>query len=184
MGNFCFDRSVITKAKIPAKATIIPYSCFYYCNKLTSVEFPQECKVTKIEGYAFADTKILKSINIPSSVTTLNNQAFQGSWFTELVIPETVKNIGASVFDYTECNGLETLTIKTKKEGSNVANNIFSRLYSDGTDGDVNLILDDSWFAADADPNRQAKKNADGSGTWMGQKFKSLKKLSEVTPQP
>ena len=150
------------------------------------VRFAQDCKVTEIDGYAFADAIVLKSINIPSSVTTLHYQSFRGSWFTELVIPESVKNIEKSVFAFTECNALENLTIKTKKEGSNVHSDVLIGLYDNGKDGDINLILDDSWFEPDAvNPNRQAKKNADGiGGTWMGQNFKSLKKLSEFSPQP
>ena len=183
MGQDCFAHSKITKAKIPASATIIPYHCFNSCGELTSVEFAQDCKVTTIGGYAFKDAKKLLSINIPSSVTTLENHSFENAYFKELVIPEAVKTIGSAVFAYTEKYGLENLTIKTKKEGSTIADNILYNLYAQGIDGDINLVLDDSWFAEDAaDPNRQAKKNADGiGGTWMGANFKSLKKLSEVT---
>ena len=182
MGEKCFVNSKITKAMIPSKATIIPKNCFYICQKLTSVEFAKDCKVTKIEESAFADAKILHSINLPSSLTTLEYQALLASWFTELVIPEFVKNIGASVFYFTECNGLETLTIKTKKEGSNVSDYIFDGLYSDGKGGDVNLILDDSWFEFDANPNRQAKVFSDGTGMWMGTNFKTLKTVSGKEP--
>ena len=54
--------------------------------------------IENIGKYAFYGCVNLKTINFPSSLTTLNEYAFTGSYFDSLEIPATVTNIGIDAF--------------------------------------------------------------------------------------
>lgn len=70
------------------------FSQYFY---LTSVDIPNS--VTVIENYAFWSCVHLKSIKIPVSVTSIGRQAFEGCGFTSITIPKAVNNIGFSSFN-------------------------------------------------------------------------------------
>lgn len=96
----------IKSITLPRSLTVINRCAFDCCRYLQSVEIPDS--VTKIEDYAFIECGI-RSITIPNSVTSIGNHAF--SWCRNLrsaTIPESVTSIGDYAFS--EC-GLQLITI-------------------------------------------------------------------------
>ena len=74
--------------------TIGSYS--FYSTALTSIEIPSSVKT--IEESAFAQSSALTSLVIPESVTTIGDAAFMRSALTSIVIPSSVTSIGYAAF--------------------------------------------------------------------------------------
>ena len=91
--------------------TIIGSDAFWYCSSLTSINIPNS--VTSIEDYAFNGCLRLTSITIPNSVTSIGNSAFCGcSSLTYITIPNSVTNIGCIAFLL--CYNLKNVVIGDK----------------------------------------------------------------------
>ena len=89
----------------------LSYGMFMDCRNLKNIEIPSS--VTVIEDLVFYGCSSLTSIEIPEGVTSIGNNAFYGcSGLTEIVIPEKVKNIGAWAFNV--CPNLTNITIESK----------------------------------------------------------------------
>ena len=84
-----------TTYTIPDGVITIGAHSFAYCTWLDSVQIPDS--VTKIEDYAF-DNCGLTEIDIPNSVTTIGGQAFANCKFTTIHIPDSVTTIEGGVF--------------------------------------------------------------------------------------
>lgn len=91
------------------------YIVITYCSggsKVTEVDIPEEIDgipVRVIGDSAFSNCTYLKSVTIPSTVTTIEKLAFKSSGLKSVDIPGSVKTIGNSAFSY--CMGLEELTL-------------------------------------------------------------------------
>lgn len=73
---------------------------------MTSVNIPSS--VTSIEWLAFSGCDSLTSITIPSSVMSIEKEAFSGcSSLTSIIIPSSVMSIGEEAFGY--CNSLTSV---------------------------------------------------------------------------
>ena len=82
---------------------------FYNCNSLKSVAIPSS--VTSIGSYAFHGCSSLTEITIPASVMNIGSYAFYGcSSLTEITIPAGVTSIGNYAFS--DCSSLTEVTIK------------------------------------------------------------------------
>jgi hypothetical protein len=80
---------------------------FYKCQKLATINLGT-C-VGSIGNYAFSEAAIT-NITIPSSVTSIGNNAFSGcAKLTAIDIPNTVKSVGVSCFD--GCAELESVIL-------------------------------------------------------------------------
>lgn len=85
---------------------------FYYCSNLISVNIPST--VTSIGDNAFAYCINLTSVTIPNSVTSIGNSAFNGCrGLTSIAIPNSMKTIG--MYAFKECS-LTTLFIPNSIE--------------------------------------------------------------------
>lgn len=84
IGNRAFEFTDITTITLPDSVETIGEGAFSYCDKLTSV-------------------------NIPDNVTTIGNGAFQDTAITSVSIPGSVKNIGQYAFE--NCTSLATLEL-------------------------------------------------------------------------
>ena len=81
---------------------------FKGCSGLKSLTIPSG--VTSIGDYAFYGCSGLTSLTIPSSVTSIDEGAFSGcSGLTSLTIPSGVTSIGRGAF--LDCSGLTSLTL-------------------------------------------------------------------------
>lgn len=142
IGNGAFGFTDLTTITLPDSVETIGDSAFDHCNKLTSVNIPDN--VTTIGNGAFQYTAIT-SVAIPGSVKTIGQYAFEnctslatlelGSgiqtidvWafrdctaLTSVSIPDSVKTIGSSAFN--GCTSLETLTLGSGVE--TIGNNAF-----------------------------------------------------------
>ena len=120
-----FKDSSIASIEIPygTRFRTIPAECFCGCGKLKTVKFltwtdslgDTYCEVKTIGTKAFYSTD-LTSLNLPSSLTTIGDQAFYGSTLNiDLVIPANVTSIGDQAF----CNTfVKTVTFETATPSS------------------------------------------------------------------
>lgn len=142
IGNRAFGFTDLTTITLPDSVETIGESAFDHCDKLTSVNIPDN--VTTIGNGAFQNTAIT-SVAIPGSVKTIGQYAFEnctslatlelGSgiqtidvWafrdctsLTSVSIPDSVKTIGSSAFN--GCTSLKTLTLGSGVE--TIGNNAF-----------------------------------------------------------
>ena len=127
IGNNAFNHTyLLTSFTIPASVTSVGDSAFWYCNRLESIEFESPSYLTDIGNNAFGDCVNLAMLRIPASVTDIGEHAFgqcenlgtiefespssltniasyafQNCGFSSIVLPASVKNIGANAFEGT-----------------------------------------------------------------------------------
>lgn len=98
----------LTSIKLPSTLTSIGASAFYNCENLTMLEFSLDEKYpeTTISSSAFYNCKLQETIEIPSGVTSIENNAFnydetfrtsKSPQLKTLRIPATVTNYGNNV---------------------------------------------------------------------------------------
>ena len=91
-----------------SKIRFIKVLAFWECSNLTNINIPSS--VTNIEEAAFYGCSHLTSINIPSSVTSIGKEAFWGcSNLTNINIPNSVTSIGEWAFLL--CSNLTSINI-------------------------------------------------------------------------
>ncbi|MDE6484732.1 MAG: leucine-rich repeat domain-containing protein [Duncaniella sp.] len=78
------------------QVTKIGAKAFMACTELTAVNIPNT--VTYIDNHAFDGCSGLTSVNIPANVTYVGSYAFSGCSLTEIVIPDAVTVIGAYAY--------------------------------------------------------------------------------------
>ena len=76
----------------------------------SAAEFTIPQGVNTIGNSAFWYCENLKSVTIPTSVTTIEKDAFNGSGLTQVSIPQSVESIGDMAFGY--CNSLDTVRVE------------------------------------------------------------------------
>ena len=104
--NKLIDRS-ITEFEMSDDVTTIGEHAFYHCEKLTSIKLSNNLK--SIGQSAFHNCHWLRSIEFPDTLETIDGMAFALCGFTDITLPDSVREIGASAF-YSEPN-LRNITI-------------------------------------------------------------------------
>ena len=100
----CSYKKIIIPEKINGVKIVTIGQEAFVNNQLTSVEIPSS--VTSIEGSAFANNQ-LTSVVIPDSVTSIGNGAFYHNQLTSVEIPNSVTSIGKSAFRYNQLTSVE-----------------------------------------------------------------------------
>ena len=70
-------------------------------SKINSVTFDAANQVTNLQTATFQNTSSFTSIDLPSNLVTIGNQAFYGSDLTSIIVPNSVTSIGTTAFEYT-----------------------------------------------------------------------------------
>ena len=114
-----YSCSSLTSIEIPKSVTSIGISAFDDCSGLTSVhitDLESWCKIAFGSNplcyaqHLFLNGEEIKELVIPNSVTNIGSSAFEGcSGLTSVMIPNSVTNIGEKAFEY--CFGLTSVTI-------------------------------------------------------------------------
>lgn len=90
-----------------SQVTDIPDYCFYFMNNLQQVVLPP--RIQTIGASAFNSTA-LTSISLPSTLTSIGNNAFTScEQLTTVTIPEGVTSLGEGTFDH--CKALTSVTL-------------------------------------------------------------------------
>lgn len=93
--------------QIPQSVTTICKYAFSGIDTLTAVVIPEGVRL--IENGAFRDCVSLAQVNIPSSVTSIYDEAFANTGLVDFVIPNNVTNLGKNMF--LECSKLKNVTL-------------------------------------------------------------------------
>ena len=107
-----YSNSHLARITIGSGVTTISESAFYSCGQdegVTETVVSMGSNVTSIGTNAFRDCPKLKSLTLPSKLTTIGDQAFNGSGLTSISIPASVTTIGEAVFQ--GCNSMTGITI-------------------------------------------------------------------------
>ena len=127
LNEHAFDSCGITSIIIPETITAIPTGCFANCYMLETVTLPAE--LTTIGKEAFYRCNSLKSIDLPETITTLEQGAFKSSGLTSFTLPPQITTISAELLRYTSDMKTVTLHDKLTTIGSfSFANCGFSRI--------------------------------------------------------
>ena len=144
-----------------AKATEIGTYAFYGCKSLSSVSLPasvttigdyafrnagtadgvEEMTVslgsglTTIGGYAFNSCTNLKSITLPSRLTTIKDSAFENSGLTGITIPASVTSIEAQAFN--RCSSLTNVRFEPGSEKLAMIVGYYGSFSNSGNDMEV-----------------------------------------------
>jgi len=142
IGENAFNECRITSVTIPNSVTTIGTNAFFRCSSLTSVhitDLAAWCKITfdyshgcisnplYYAQHLYLNGEEIKDLVIPSSVTSIKDEAFDGcSGLTSVTIPNSVTTIGSVAFRY--CTGLTSVTIPNSV--TSIGENAFSECYS------------------------------------------------------
>ena len=98
IGAYCFNNSGIKSIYIPKDVITLGTYIFSNATRLHQVVFAKDIKITTISDYMFQNTKALKYINLPETVTQIGNYVFDGSALVKIIIPANVTKIGNYAF--------------------------------------------------------------------------------------
>jgi Leucine-rich repeat (LRR) protein len=101
----------ITEFTFPTTLTAVPNSMFYHCDKLAKVTLA--AGTTSIEHYAFQDCPKLADINLAeqTALEYVGVYAFANTGFTTVTLPNSIKEMGYSVFR--SCKNLTSVNVPT-----------------------------------------------------------------------
>lgn len=113
LGDSALAQSAVKSVYVPYTVTKIGNFAFSGCPNLETVSIPTT--VTKIANGLFANCTGLVTVDfIPTSVTSIGERAFEGCKATSIVIPDSVKKIGA--FAFVDCGYVDTIVLPSTLE--------------------------------------------------------------------
>lgn len=122
----------------------LQHSAFYHEYALVSVELNDNVKFSN--EYIFANCKSLRSITIPSAVTTIYGYTFRGcTMLTKIVIPPSVTAIRSGAFE--TCYAMKTYDFSQHTTVPTLDANVFSNI-ADDCEILVPSALYDEWIVA------------------------------------
>ena len=100
----------IQKLTIAKEVTTLPANFCTGTENLTVIEFEAGSQLKKIGKMAFYNTQALKSIDIPSTVTSIGESAFADCFSLEKIELGQIESLGQNTF--ANCTSLETVKIQ------------------------------------------------------------------------
>ena len=100
----------ITKLTIAKEVTKLPDRFCTDTENLTVIEFESGSQLTEIGKTAFYNTRALRSIDIPSTVTSIGESAFADCFSLEKIELGQIRSLGQNTF--ARCSSLETAKIQ------------------------------------------------------------------------
>ncbi len=108
--------------EVPASVTEIDKGAFFNIS-VNKLVFASGSKIATLNQYAF-DGSGIKTIDIPASVTKIDNYAFRNSALESIVIPETVTTCGTYIFQ--NCKSLGSAEFKKIPTDKTLQNYMFN----------------------------------------------------------
>jgi Leucine-rich repeat (LRR) protein len=87
----------LTEIKLPAGIKVIGKSAFAYNSHLTTADL-SETKIERLEEFIFTRCSQLKTIKLPSTITSIGACALSETDLTEFVVPGTITELGQGLF--------------------------------------------------------------------------------------
>lgn len=103
----CSGCVALTSVHIEAPIETLPFACFYNCYNLEEVFFPKTLR--KISQNAFKGCLSLLNVCLPDSLKEIDENAFSASGVKNINIPDSVTSLEEYVFSH--CLNLEAVTI-------------------------------------------------------------------------
>ena len=142
-GSPFYENGEIKKLVVSEGITEIGNSLFDHCRNIAAVSFPNTLtRIGKRAFFAYADGE-LAALEIPSSVTTIGDEAFSDQGMTSVTLPKTLTTLGTYLFRsadnlqsvrvecaeipafcFVSCGKLSQMTLSknVKKIGANIIN--------------------------------------------------------------
>ncbi len=121
IGGGSFSNSSVESVTVPETVTVIGDSAFYGCEKLKNVTIANGLKGIGVG--AFWNTPSLESIDLPDTVNTICDRAFNSSGLKSFTVPSNVTEIAYNAF--TGCDGI-VITIHNRV--TSISEEAFGRL--------------------------------------------------------
>ena len=118
---------------IGSGVTTIGESAFLACgqsDEVTETVVTMGSNVTSIGTNAFKDCTHIKSVTLPSKLTTIGNEAFGNSGLTSISIPASVTSIGIAAFQ--GCNSMTSITIEDSETPLTISGAWYERSFWNG----------------------------------------------------
>lgn len=111
IGDYAFSNCLITSFIIPNRVTSIGSDAFYGCRELSAIYFGDNSQLTSIGSNAFYQCSKLTSIDFGenSKLASIGDKAFYGAFSSSAVIeiPSSVTSIGNSAFENSSAKNIE-----------------------------------------------------------------------------
>ena len=107
--------STLTAVTLPEGLRIIGEYAFYNSMNLATVNIPDSLQVIGDRAFQSAVLLDVQTLRLPEGLVSIGEQAFLGGFFSEVVIPSTVTELGEQTF-----RGCPRLTAITFAEGSSI----------------------------------------------------------------
>lgn len=105
-----FQGSSIAEIHLPESVKKLGRYAFAYCTQLTHVTLPKNNTAFQIDLFAFINCSALESINLPTSLTSIPQDAFSGcTSLKEVTLPGALTELGYQAFK--GCTQLTKITI-------------------------------------------------------------------------
>ena len=126
-----YANSKLASITIGSGVTTIGESAFLACgqsDEVTETVVTMGSNVTSIGTNAFKDCTHIKSVTLPSKLTTIGNEAFNGSSLTSISIPASVTSIGIAAFQ--GCNSMSSITIEDSETPLTMSGSWYERPFN------------------------------------------------------
>jgi len=176
IGENAFSATGLRDISLPFSLTSISNQLFSNALLLTEVNIGSN--VQSIGQHAFSGTISLRSINLPSSLRSIDRLAFMNSGLQSIVIPEGMRRIGPEAF--ASARELNSITIPNSVTSIGVGAFRNTLIWDDESDTMYGLIYADGWVIGGHDNLISFATIADGTRGIAELAFRGFRNLEDV----